>query len=77
MKQLYATHSSRPLDWHRECLSNSEVSLARERETLERQRLLVHRLQDAVELRKRQLSEAERRGLTEFDPERFLKSRTK
>lgn len=67
--------SKKPLEWHRECLRNQEAYLVREREALESQRLIVHRLQNSVNLAKRQLAEADKRGLSEYDAARLLVKR--
>ena len=63
------------IEWHRECLQALCASLTREVEALERQRVRCSSLSDSVELRERQIAEAEKRGLTEFDSERLLVAR--
>ena len=64
------------IEWHREGLLNMKASLAREFGALERQLIRCSSLRDSVELREKQIAEAEKRGLTEFDSERLLVKRS-
>lgn len=65
----------RPLSWHRECLQNQRANLAREEEQHERRATELERRRRDVAFSEAQIAEAEARGLTEFDSERFLKPR--
>ena len=61
-----------PLEWHRECLTNSRMSLAQRQRELQRLQVEVQRHADEVGLYEAQIAEAERRGLDAFDRERLL-----
>lgn len=62
----------KPIAWHRECLQNATDTLARAEAALAEQQVSVSRIKTSVELSIRQLAEAERLGITEFDPDTFL-----
>jgi hypothetical protein len=64
-----------PISWHEECLINRKASLARERLTLDSICLQVGKLMDEISFAERQIAEAKRRGLYEFDPDKFLVKR--
>ena len=66
-----------PLDWHREGIKNSRAHLDQEQRRLEALVASVARMRDRIEMRERQLAEAERRGLFEYDPDRFLVAKRK
>jgi hypothetical protein len=63
------------IQWHEQCLENMRLSLDRTRGELTRVQDRVAYEEQRVAFAERQLDEAKRRGLTEFDPERFLKQR--
>ena len=67
----------RPMAWHAECLKNWSANVERSREELAR---AIERL-EADEARlaeyEAQIAEAKKRGLAEFDRERFMKPRAK
>lgn len=64
-----------PIAWHRRC------QMARMNSLVERQHLAhdlrreIERLQADITFTDRQIAEAEKRGLTEFDSEKFLRPR--
>jgi len=64
-----------PVKWHEQCLSCSEETYARELDALKiaAQRLKRFRLEN--DLHRRQIEEAKRRGLEEFDSDRLLVKR--
>lgn len=64
-----------PLAWHREGLTNSKLHLTREEHRLASMVQSVDDLRGRVAFAQEQLDEAQRRGLEEFDPERFLRRR--
>lgn len=64
-----------PIAWHKDNLRNFEQSLQQaERELLHFQ-ARVERMRSELAFRKRQIEEAERRGLDRFDPDRILVKR--
>ena len=63
------------IEWHEQCLENMRLNLDRTRGELTRVQDRVAREEQRVAFVERQLAEAKRRGLTEFDPERFLQKR--
>lgn len=63
------------LDWHRLNLANASAYLAQEDAALRRQQARVERIRAHVERSIAQIAAAERLGLTEFDPERFMSSK--
>lgn len=60
-----------PLEWHRKCIENSESSLARDEEMLKLKTDEIAGHRARVEVMKTQYAEALRRGVTEYDPEKF------
>jgi hypothetical protein len=68
---------ARPLDWHKQCLFNMNENLVYEQRELVRIWDRVQKLKDAIDFLQRQINEAERRGKTEFDRDRFGISRSK
>lgn len=70
--------SKHPIAWHKECLNNAKRHLATEFEAHERKRIELLEKIETVQFRAQQIIEAESRGLTEFDQEKFLvKKKTK
>ena len=65
----------RSIDWHADCLANMRHSLADAEGGLERAQQRVDRLRADVALYERQIAEAKRRGLEQFDSDRLLKNR--
>lgn len=63
------------LEWHREGLANAESSLAYEERRLAETQRSVERMRERVAFRKAQITEAERRGMTDFDADRLLVKR--
>ncbi len=65
----------RPLEWHRSVLVNLAASVADA--AAEKERALLHwkRLSGYMDLRVRQIAEAERRGMDAFDEGRLLVKR--
>jgi len=63
------------IEWHEQCLENMRLSLDRTRGELTRVQDRVNYEEQRVAFAERQLAEAKRRGLTEFDPIAFLRSR--
>lgn len=64
-----------PLSFHENGLNNMREILRAEEMALARMRERIDRLRADIDRRAEQIAEARRRGLTEFDPERFLKTR--
>ncbi len=67
--------TKRSLQWHRECLVNLTASRDRLRAEAEEYRRRAEKTTDEVVFRTQQIAEAERRGLAEFDPDKFMKPR--
>jgi hypothetical protein len=65
----------KPIAWHEECLGNMRNTLSRERITLDAIRSRIVELSDRVALLERQIAEAKRRGMDEFDADRLLRKR--
>lgn len=61
------------LDWHRQCLANMRKNLERSEAELIRLQNDVDRSRKEIEHAAAQIAEAERRGLDEYDREKFLK----
>ena len=61
-----------PVEWHRQCLTNAESSLAEDEKKLARYAADVDRARARVKFMRRQIAEADARGLDGFDPERLL-----
>ncbi|HEV2098519.1 MAG TPA: hypothetical protein VGR45_06280 [Stellaceae bacterium] len=68
---------SMPVEWHRERLKNAQDSLRRYDAELARERERIDRLRALTDFLLRQITEAERRGKTEFDADRYLVKRAK
>lgn len=64
-----------PLHWHRTAIANAKAHLLFEKKHLEQQAALVTKLTEDIAFCEKQLAEAERRNLAEYDPERFLITR--
>lgn len=64
-----------PISWHRECLENSENNLITAKKRLLQQEAEYERLVKGVELRRRQLHEAERLDMEGYDSDKFLVKR--
>lgn len=60
------------LAWHEDCLANSRRSLAALKERRDRLNRELTADEQRVAWAEIQIEEAKRRGLTEFDPDRFL-----
>jgi hypothetical protein len=60
-----------PLAWHRDILENRKANLARSEARLREQQKLADRSRADLQWYGAQIAEAERRGITEFDRERF------
>jgi hypothetical protein len=65
----------KPIAWHEVCLINMKNTLSRERITLDVHRLRIAELSDRVAFAERQIAEAKRRGMDEFDADRLLRKR--
>jgi hypothetical protein len=63
-----------PLGWHKECLSNRQINLARQEEELERMRKEVERSRQETAFLKLQIETAEASGKDGFDGDRYLKA---
>ena len=61
-----------PIDWHRRGLASLSASLAEREAKLARQIADMERTRAARDLLRRQIAEAERRGLDGFDADRLL-----
>jgi hypothetical protein len=64
-----------PISWHRECASNARRTLEREELYLASAMGRIARLREQTDFYDRQIAEAERRGMSEFDSERLLVKR--
>ena len=64
-----------PLAWHEENLASANVYLSEKRQALARMQAEVEEVKNIVAFYERQIAEAKQRGLTEFDPCRFLVKR--
>ena len=64
----------RSLEWHDECLKNMMESLTYAIAKAERAAAEVVRLEKDADHYRRQIFEARRRGMTEFDSERLLRT---
>ena len=64
-----------PMDWHKQSLLNSRISLATAERQVSRQMEAIQRQRERVEFYEQQVREAEKRGLDGFDGERFMKKR--
>jgi hypothetical protein len=62
----------RPISWHRECASNARRTLEREELYLASATGRIAKLREEADFYDRQIAEAERRGMSEFDSERLL-----
>jgi hypothetical protein len=63
------------ISWHRKCANNTRRSLEAAEKQLVYAQENVTRLRANADLYDRQIAEAERRGLSEFDDERLLITR--
>lgn len=61
-----------PISWHEECLKNSKEFTDRIRENIKRLQADLTRNEAENEFSERQIMEAKKRGLKEFDREKFL-----
>lgn len=64
------------IEWHMGCLKNHLLNLEGERANVERAKARLVRSEEDYLNHKKQVDEAIKRGLTEFDGERFLKRRS-
>jgi hypothetical protein len=62
----------RPISWHRECASNARRTLEREELYLASFHERVAKLREEAAFYDRQIAEAERCGMSEFDSDRLL-----
>jgi hypothetical protein len=60
------------LSWHKVNLLASKNYLAQQQKQLERMQADIERLKKSVAFAETQVAEAEKRGITEFDADRFL-----
>jgi len=67
--------SKMPIAWHKECAANAERSASERRTNLEHELARLVRDEANVRFRLEQIAEAERRGIVEYDAERFLVKR--
>ena len=72
---------SMPVEWHRECLKNIQQFASDLESELSRyvaaKQWHINRVRGCADLLLRQITEAERRGKTEFDADRYLVKRVK
>ena len=66
-----------PISWHRQNLVNIRAHLTARRAELSRLQDTIARIESDVVFAEQQLSEASRRGLSGFDPEKLLKPKRK
>lgn len=64
-----------PMDWHRDAIANWRRSLNADHKRLQDELSRLHRSQYELEFYERQIAEAEKRGMTDFDRERLLVKR--
>lgn len=67
--------SKQLLGWHCECLKNMRSHLKGQEEAALRAQARLHQLQNDVEFYERQINEATKRGMDDFDRDRLLKTR--
>lgn len=63
------------IQWHEQTVANATKTLAKDQELLEQLARDIERYKADIAFTERQIAEAKRRGLKEFDPERFLRKR--
>ncbi len=63
------------IEWHEQCLENMRLSLDRTRGELLRVQDRLAYEEQRVAMVELQINEAKRRGLKEFDPDRFVQKR--
>lgn len=61
----------RPVEWHEHCLANAEMSAAKKWEQVQSLKDDAARTEIANLFRREQIAEAKRRGITEFDGDKF------
>lgn len=71
-----AIKNARPLSWHKECLANQQASLLRQLEVVQRANADADRLRRDIVTYDAQIIEAEMRGFSEFDRDKFGKKRS-
>lgn len=64
-----------PIEWHQETLENFNETLRYKKRELERLQEEIKRMESEAAFRSLQISEAIKQGKTEYDRDRFLKSR--
>jgi hypothetical protein len=67
--------TKRDLQWHEDCVRNSELNLKEAVQQLQRLTASVQNHRTELYFHRLQIIVAKERGLTEFDPDRFLKTR--
>lgn len=66
------TKHSRPLDWHLDCLNNWKQSLEKDAAQLVQLQKNLEEARERFAFYEKQIAEAQRRGKTDFDRDRFL-----
>ena len=61
-----------PIKWHKETLKNHKEYIAHKRDEMERIRFIVDAEMDRMLFHEKQIQEAEKRGLKEFDATKLL-----
>jgi len=61
-----------PIEWHKKCLRSRRNGIAYVCREIDALRSNLKRMQDEYDFLERQITEAEHRNKTEFDPEKFL-----
>ena len=64
-----------PLDWHENCLRNSEIWLAEQENELARFQTRMERNRKEVDFLRQQIEAAKKAGKTKFDAGTYLKAR--
>lgn len=65
------------IEWHEECLKNTEIYLKGKRDEEEQILKLIRRLENHIAFGRMQIEEAKKRGMTAFDGTRFLRKQRK
>lgn len=63
------------IEWHEECLKNTEMYLKGKKDEEEQILKVIRRLENDILFAKQQIEEAKKRGMTAFDSMRFLRKR--
>jgi hypothetical protein len=69
--------NSRTISWHHHCVLNHAHSLAEMEARVAYLQKKVQHSKDELDFYRRQIDEAKKRGLTEFDRDRFMHKRAK